>query len=108
MKILSEKPVLPHEVKSLLENISKNFELSYIEEKTLNYLKTVLKLDEKSAKELYEELLNLNIQELPKNVIIKIVEFLPKDIEELKVILYGIPLDKEKAEKILETVKKYI
>jgi len=108
MKIVSEKVILPHEVKDLLENLSNNFELSYIEEKTLNYLKTILKIDSKSAKEMYKELLNLNIQELPKSTIIKIIEFLPKDIEDLKIILYGIPIEKEQAEKILDIVKKYI
>lgn len=108
MKIVSEKVILPHEVKDLLENLSNNFELSYIEEKTLNYLKTILKIDSKSAKEMYKELLDLNIQELPKSTIIKIIEFLPKDIEDLKIILYGIPIEKEQAEKILDIVKKYI
>ena len=107
MEVLAEKPVLPQEVKDFLEKISKDYELSYIEEKTLNYLRTIPILDLDSAKKLYEELKSLDIKELPEQILIKIVEFLPEDLDDLKVILYGIVLDKGKAEKILDLVKKY-
>lgn len=107
MKVLSEKPVLPQEVKDFLEKIAKDTDLSFIEEKTINYLKTIPLIDYENAKKLYEELKSLNYPELSQTVLIKIVEFLPETIDDLKVILYGITLEKEKAEKIQEIVKKY-
>ncbi len=107
MKVLSEKPVLPQEVRAHLNKISKNFELSFIEEKTIKYFKEVPLLDEESAKKLLEELKSLNFPELSPQILIKLVEFTPKDIDDLKTVLYGITLDKAKSEKILELINKY-
>ena len=50
MKVLSEKPVLPQEVKDFLEKIAKDTDLSFIEEKTINYLKTIPLIDYENAK----------------------------------------------------------
>ena len=107
MEVLSEKPVLPHEVKKHLENVSKKYEMSYIEDKTLKYLKEIPLIDTKDAEELLESLKSLDYPELSPNVLIKIVEFLPEDIDDLRVILYGLSLDKEKANKIIELVRRY-
>ena len=107
MKVLSERPVLPQEVKNFLEKITKDTDPSFIEEKTISYLRTIPLIDYEDAKKLYEELRSLNYPELSQTILIKIVEFLPETIDDLKVILYGITLEKEKAEKILEIVKKY-
>ena len=108
MEILKEKVLLPQEVKSFLEKLSKKSQLSYIEERTLHYLKKTQKLNEKSAKELLDKLSNKFEEILPKQTIIKIVEFLPKDKDELKVVLYGIDLDSKYIEEILAIVKDYL
>jgi len=107
MEVISEKPVLPHEVKNHLETISKKYELSYVEDKTIKYFKNVPLIQLKDAEELLESLKSLNYPELSLSILIKIVEFLPENIDDLRVVLYGLSLDKDKANKILELVKKY-
>lgn len=105
MDILEKKAVLPGEVYEIIEKSKEKRELSYIEERTEKYLQNVMKLPYEKQKELYEKLKDINI---PEDIKVKIVEFLPKDEEELKIILYTRTLDKNTIEKILSIVKEYI
>lgn len=105
MEILEKKGILPAEVLEIIKNNKDKRDLSYIEERTQKYLESINKLDLEKQRELYNKLSELN---LPEDLKIKIVEFLPKDDEELKVILYNRTLDKNTIEKILSIVKEYL
>lgn len=67
------------------------------------------KLKEGEAEKLMEELKGSGVK-LKEKAIVKIVDLLPKDKEELKVVLEGIQpkLSEEDMAKILEIVKKYV
>jgi DNA-directed RNA polymerase subunit F len=108
MEILNKEALTYSEVKELLNESSKNLRTERLKE----FLNSFNILDKEKAIQLKEELLNLDITRLKgkENVIIQIVNLLPKTKEELIQILAGekITLPEESLEKILETVKKYL
>lgn len=73
-----------------------------------DYFKTFAKLSEEKAKKCVQEIFTLNNHKLKEENIIKIVDFLPQDKEELAVVMNDISLNEEEGNAILEIVKKYI
>ena len=71
-------------------------------------LKKVVKLKPEQAKKLKEELLSLGIVKLKEKDIVKIVDFLPEDAEDIRKLFFGqgINLDENEINSILEKVKK--
>jgi len=61
----------------------------------------------KEAKELYVEIENLNNPKIKEEHIVKIVDFLPKDVEDVSKIFNDISLNEEETNVILALVKKY-
>ena len=108
MEVLNKQALTYSEVKDLIESIPKNLRT----EKLNDFLKNLDILEKEKALKLKEELLNLEISRLKgkENLIIQIVNLLPKTKEELIQILAGekITLPEESLEKILETIKKYL
>jgi DNA-directed RNA polymerase subunit F len=98
--ILDMKPLNLAEVKMLVETTDENKDL-------LKYLKKYGKLDKPKADSLTNELIGLNNMKLKNDIIVKIVDFLPKDNESLNKIFTEIGLDDKEAQEILEIVKKY-
>jgi DNA-directed RNA polymerase subunit F len=93
-------------VKEILEEIKdKNYEQKLAYE----HAKKFSKLDTKKAEALIKELSSLEMRKLKDDQIVKIVDIMPKDIEDLKVILEKstMKLSEEEMQKILEIVKKY-
>jgi len=72
-----------------------------------HYLKTFCVLDLKEAKEMKKELTDLNFMALKEEYIIKIVDFLPEDKEDLLKILVDVTVSEDETNKILDVVKKY-
>lgn len=71
------------------------------------YLKTFTKLSVDKAKKLTEELRELNNMKMRNEHVIKIVDFLPRDAEELHKIFHESPLSDDEAKAILSCVEKY-
>ena len=93
-------------VKEILEEVKdKNYEQKLAYE----HAKKFSKLDAKKAQKLVEELSKLEMRKLKDDQIVKIVDIMPKDMEDLKVILEKskIQFKEEELQKILEIVKKY-
>ncbi|MDT7890913.1 MAG: hypothetical protein RQ869_02500 [Candidatus Nanopusillus sp.] len=104
MEVLNKKIITPANVKSILLKNKERRNLLYIEERTLKFLNDTYKLDENEEKEILEALKDIN---LPDEVKIQILEMLPKNEEELRVVLYTHTLSKQDMEKILNVIKKY-
>ena len=98
--ILSKKPITIAEVDSL---VAKSEEKKPIHE----YLKKFSKLSKKEALELIEALKGLNNIKLKEENLVKIADFLPKDLEDVNKILNEANLSEAEANAILEIVKKY-
>jgi len=76
---------------------------------TLQFIKKFTKLTPAKAKELRKELEKLDIFGLKEEEIVKIIDILPEDAEDLRKIFVGsdLSLKQDDIEKILEVVKKY-
>lgn len=110
LKVLSETPISMAEVREELSKIKKrDEELGVRAGKTEDYLNEFCKLDIKKARELYEKVEKLNIPRLRDQHIWKIIDLMPKNVEELKVILqaYTISVSNENVKKIADIVKEY-
>lgn len=106
MNIVKEELITDAEAKEILEKISKEKELKYEQKNALDLLKKFVSLDAEKARKLVEEL--KTIPTLRERQIAAIVNFLPQDLDELRVVLHKeyTSLSKEEHEKILEIVKK--
>ena len=74
----------------------------------LSYMKKFSKLSIEKSNKMKEELKALDLMQLKKRHMIKIIDLLPADAEDLHKILIGdsVSLDKDETGKILEIVKK--
>ena len=108
MKILSEETITNAEAKEILENRAKEIELKYEQKNALEILRKFVKLDAEKAKKLAEEL--KKVEKLREKQIADIIDFLPEDKDELRVVLHKEynSFTQEEIDAILEIVKKYI
>ena len=108
-EIISEKPISISELKVELEKIKKrDKELNFRAARTEEYLQHFTTL--KNPEGLYKKIEDLKVPRLREQHIIKIIEIVPKTIEELKTILQGytITVNNDNLKKIVETVNKFI
>lgn len=103
---ISETFVPLARVKDILDKVE---DKTYEQKVTYDYAKKFAKLDTKKAEALIKKLSELKMRKLKDKQIVKIVDLLPKDMEDLKVILAKsqMPLKEDELQKILEIVKKH-
>ena len=109
--VLSEKPISMAEVKKEIGKIkARDKELNFRSNRTEEYLNIFVKLDDKKADELKQKLEKLKIPRLGEEHIVKIIDILPKTVDELKIVLQAYPLTitKENMQKIADAVKDFI
>ena len=108
-EILKEEVVPLSKVKEILSKRSPK-DLTYEQKKALDHAKEFIKLNDNEIKSLMEELKALEIRKLKDKQIIKILDILPKNMEQLKVILTETDLTfkTSELEKIMQVVKKYV
>jgi len=108
---IEEKPLSLVDVKANLQSIEKrDEELNYLSNKAKEYLDHLVTLSADKKEELYKKLSDLNLTRLKDEQICKFVDFLPKDVDELKVVLqsYPLSLSKKDQEAIVGAVKEFI
>lgn len=108
MKMISEETISNAEAKEILESRAKEIELKYEQKNALEILRKFVKLEKEKAKKLAEEL--KKIEKLREKQIVDIVNFLPEDKDELRVVLHKEynSFTQEELDSILEIVKKNI
>ncbi len=107
-EILKEKLITNTEAFEILKERGKEIELGYEQKNALDHLKKYTKISEKNASELTEKLKEIN--KLTERQIISIINMLPKDKDELRVVLdkdYKNLTEEEKT-LILEKVNKFV
>ncbi len=109
-KLIEEKPVTLVDLKTDLEKIEKrDKELNYRSNKTQEYINHFVTLTKEKKEELQKKLIDLDMVRLKEAHIIKIIDFLPKDVDELKVILQAYPVNmpKKDMDSIIALVKDF-
>ncbi len=109
MEVVNEKIVTDAEAKEILEKREKEIELGYEQKNALEHLRKFVKVDAKKAREAFEELKS-KVPKLREKEIVQILNVLPQDQDDLRVILqkdYNL-LNDEEVNLILETVKKLL
>ena len=108
MQIVSEAPIGLYSLKKEIEKIKKrDNELNFRAQRTEEYLQQVTTL--KSADELFEKLMKLNIPRLKEQHVHKLIDINPTTLNELKVILqsYTITVNNESMKKIVDTINEF-
>ncbi|MFH1174894.1 MAG: hypothetical protein V1725_07190 [archaeon] len=111
MNVLEEKPLGMSQVKELLKDIKKrDEELTFRGMKTEEYLQLFPVLKEKDAEELFAKLKKLNIPRLKDEYILKIIDILPRDANDVKNILtsYNLNISSEHITKIVDLVADFL
>lgn len=93
-------PISLAEVKKIVVDIEEKKDL-------VNYIKKFENLDLEKTAKLSEEIRNLNNLKIKEEHVVKIVDFVPKNSEELNKIFTDVSLDEEESKKILEIVGSY-
>ena len=107
-EILRESLITNSQAKDTHKTRTKEIELGYEQKNALDYLKKYDKLDAKKAQELVSKL--VEVKKLRERQIISIVNMLPQDNDDLRLILekdYNLLTDEEKS-LIFEVIKKFI
>jgi len=106
IEIIEENPISLVGVKGILKGKK---ELSERELKVKEYIDVFGKLDKKKEAELRKKLNSLEISRLKDRHIVKIIDLLPEDVDDLKVLMSGEPLSlkQEDIKKIVNVVKDF-
>lgn len=106
MNILTEEVVTDAEAKDVIEGRAKEGELKYEQKNAVEVLRKFIKIDSKEVEKLKEEL--KKIEKLRDRQIVAIINFLPEDRDDLKVIFHKeyASFTPEEIDAILEIVKK--
>jgi len=107
MKVESEKFIAWPLIKKTLEKKEKEKELSYEQKNALEHLRKFSKISEKAAAEMAEDL--GKIERLKEKHIISIINHMPQDLEELRVLFANevANISDEDKKKIISVVKKF-
>ena len=107
MEIKNEKFVSWSEAKKMLEKKAKEKELGYEQKNALEHLRKFSKLTDKSTNDMVNELEKL--EKLRERHIVAIVNILPQDTDELKLLFANeiVTLTDDDKKKIVSIVKKF-
>jgi DNA-directed RNA polymerase subunit F len=107
MEVKNDRVVTWPEAKKILLEKEKQKELGYEQKNALEHLRKFCKMSEKNFKEIKEEL--KKIEKLNERQITNIINLLPQNLDELRVIFANerIVLSEEDKKKILDIVKKF-
>lgn len=98
--ILDKKPLALAEIKQYIKDLEDK-------KATQDYLKNFVKVSKADAEKMAKEIKELNNPKIKDEHIVKVVDFLPKDSEDVNKIFIDTSLSEEEANVISEIVKKY-
>lgn len=108
MEIKDEKFITMVDAKRILSAKAKNKELGYEQKNAFEFLNKFCKLKLSDVEKMKEEL--KQIEKLTEKHIVSIIDLLPKNEDDLRVLFANeiISLSDEEKKRILEIVKKYV
>ena len=77
------------------------------DKEVMGFFKKFIKINKGETRKMREELASLGIMKMKDEHIVKIVDLLPEDINDINKIFVDVSLDEDETNKILEVVKKY-
>lgn len=98
--ILTKTPLSLAHVKGYVQNIETNPQFQ-------DYLKAFCKISKEDAEKLAADVRALNNPKIREEFLVKIIDFCPRDIEELNKLSVEVSLTEEEANAILALVKNY-
>ena len=110
-QFMEEKPLSLVDVKIVLKQIEeRDTELNQLSTKSKEYLEQFVKLTPAKKTELHKKMAALSLTRIKEEQIVKIIDFLPMTLNELKVILaaYPLSLPKKDQESIVSTVSEFL
>jgi DNA-directed RNA polymerase subunit F len=110
-EVLEKKSMNMSALKEELADIKKrDGELSFRGAKTEEYVVEFASLKPKQAEELYKKIEGLNIPRLKDSYINKIIDMMPANVAELKVVMqgYALPVTNENLKKIADAVADFL
>lgn len=108
--VVSEIPISMSELKEGIAKIKKrDSEPGFRVKKTEEYLQSFDILGQKEAQELFDKLMGLNVPRLKDSHVNKLIDLLPTDVNDLKLILQGytISVSNENLKKVVDVIKEY-
>jgi len=109
-EITEEESLNLVEVKKVLSKIKKrDAELNFRAARLEDYLNHFAKTTQKDATALQKDIEDLDVPRLKKEHVDALINFMPVNVEDFKVIMQGfsITINKENRDKILDAIKKY-
>jgi len=106
--IKKSEPVSCAEVRDIISKLDEEQRESERAKRVLAYTKKFTSLSSEDAAKLRSELGELGLLKLKAEHIIKLIDIMPRDEEDIRKIFVDISLDQNEISQILETVKKYI
>ncbi len=110
-QFIAEKGISLVEVKAALDKIEKRDPtLNYLSTKSKGYLDSFATISAAKKEELHKKLSDLQLTRLKGEHLAKIADFLPKTVNELKIVLLAYPLSlpKKDQESIVAAVQEMI
>ena len=110
-QFIEEKPLCLADVQAHLHRLEKrDQELGFIAAKCKGYVEDFVTLSLEKKEELFKKLRGLQLTRLKEEHFAKIVDFLPKTVNELKIVLQAYPLSipKKDQEAVVEIVKEFV
>ncbi len=98
--ILDMQPVTLAEVREIVKGIEEKKNLE-------DYLKKYCKISKENALSMSEEIRGLNNLKIKNEHIVKVVDLLPKDAEDINKVFNDVSLNEEEINALLEIVRKY-
>ena len=107
-KIIETEPISRAEVEEILDEFSQDNELNYEQNVTLNHIKRFKRYSAEDSAEIMEKLRE-NFPNLRDRVIVHIVDLVPEDLADMRLIFAKEPYQADKAEMeaILELIEQY-
>lgn len=109
-QLISETPISMVDLKENIAEIKKrDEELGFRATKTEEYLNQFVKLDKKEAEDLKKKIEALDVKRLNESMLIKILDIVPINVEELKTIFQSsvVSVSKKDMEAIIQITKEY-
>jgi len=107
-EIVSDVPICEFELKKELEsNLQRDKELNFRAGKTVEYLNDVVKVNFSKGKDIKKAIESLNIPRMKPDAVVKIVDIMPTNEEDLKMVLqsYSITVSQANVKAILDAIK---
>jgi DNA-directed RNA polymerase subunit F len=110
-KIIEETEMSMVDVSAEIAKIRKrDGELNFRAQKTEEYLSQFSMFKPKEADEIKQKIAKLNIPRLKEGQILKIIDIMPKNLEELKIVMqsYTVTVSDDNMKKIVEILAEYL